>query len=1522
MKKITLKIAVVLLLLLTAFSALALAVYAATAETYEVNIEFDPNTCEVTVKVDDKVLSPSLLNDKLYYVPKNHGTFEIIVDPKPGYDLSPLTDVETEKGLAASDTDGDGVHYQPPLTKNVGFKLTATPKLYTIEEKSADLSHDLVFNSIHYYYDSEETVTLPIPTMDGYKFTGWMIYDNYGVSFQLNTTSGNSINFPTGSYPTVGDTLYAKPIWEGLPQTVTRYDFEFDPTGNTNIPVNYGVVGVVHTTSWTEKNGAVNISGLFGNDADLKANEDGTVKATFDEGGYKRYVGYYDFVEFADKAEYYTVLARVKTDVDANKIYRYYVPITYTVVYEGLEGVSDTAVYPTKHVYNAATSLTDIQPERVGYTFAGWRVYIQKDGAKTDVTAQVGDLGLSTIEKLTISDREFCIANGNENNEIVLEAVWTPKTFAIEYGWSGADESALEFTKVTAYVYDQALTIQNPVRRGYTFMGWTLESGSITETITPVDGACTLPAKTYVADIKLTAIWTANSYNVTFDGNGATVAGLDKMTVTFDAAVNTDALKEKLPTRRGHAFCGFTLTKDGTDYVIDADGSFVGSVWQIAEDTTLYAKWNVLAYEVTVNAVNAKIYLNDTEYTGTPMFFDFGTVVSIRIEAIAGYKVTAWEGQKITHVKTFTFNYTIPDEKSELDAILLPMITTTPFSVDYVNEVFQPQSGLADGTYQIQCGAETLAIRVQNGVFYVNDTKETKIAIPESFFGKDISIQSFGDGVGTADSDPQIVTLAARPTMPVLHNQVKSIYETERTISILLNPSVYLYEFAISVNSDLSTLVWVDAASMQIGSDGAYMFTNLNPGTIYNVYIRVKAVDGDHPHGVEGPFVQKTYAGNYLNEKIKDLENLRNTYGDGEMVEELIQKAIDDAKALEYPSATFYNDLEGIYNRVMSEVAFAKSQDDRIAELIALRDSLIATKAFNESGESTIRTLCDTAIASIKAALTPDEITVVYNTGSNGMKAVKLTYLQNGTMQLTSLAGLPQGTILSQLRLNEISGLIDTIDAAIKSGSISVAQGNPMLLADAVESLRSLDVMAAYTMKLNLNNAAYTAYDGMYEIRLTLPEDLRGISGLQVACYNAKTGVLEVLETRVDGNDLVFRTPYVSDFVILGDPTVNLTGLIVSLGVILLCQLIGIILLISRRSKHAREVRAHVAVLPTILLTIRFLPDNALTTVMVLGGLVILLQIILMYLLLSSEVFYRRRRRRHSTYEVVRPDPTPAPEAEEPISDEALHDDPPADDDGTVIAMNLFAEDDFATDADTASETDPEVGVEDYEDDTTLSDADEAEELSEDETAVFYDEEYGFIEPAADPRYSLPDEDPDTSDFEATEEPEETDEAAFAELDDEDAYEAELTEDAVTEEIPEEDGIWAYDEDAYEEDGALAEDAVAVSADAPTEDDAFDTYDEYAENVPEAEAPVDGESADANETDEPADAEDPADGAASADEEATEDEPADGDGSTEDDGSTGGDEPADGADDEFYFEPDARGDDAPPPEYFEDTDGK
>lgn len=130
-------------------------------------------------------------------------------------------------------------------------------------------------------------------------------------------------------------------------------------------------------------------------------------------------------------------------------------------------------------------------------------------------------------------------------------------------------------------------------KAGYTFAGWSTNSGATTPAITSAGQlSAAITGITNNGEYTLYAIWTKNPV-VTYDLNGGS-GGPSPLTYTVTGGSHTIVSGE--PTRTGYTFDGWTRTGDTTarkaGYVISG----------ITADITLVAKWVIKQYTITYNA--------------------------------------------------------------------------------------------------------------------------------------------------------------------------------------------------------------------------------------------------------------------------------------------------------------------------------------------------------------------------------------------------------------------------------------------------------------------------------------------------------------------------------------------------------------------------------------------------------------------------------------------------------------------------------------------------------------------------------------------------------------------------------------------------------------------------------------------------------------------------------------------------------------------------------------------------------
>lgn len=130
-----------------------------------------------------------------------------------------------------------------------------------------------------------------------------------------------------------------------------------------------------------------------------------------------------------------------------------------------------------------------------------------------------------------------------------------------------------------------------PTRTGYTFNGYNTSSDG-TGTNYAASASITL-----TSDVTLYAKWTANTYAVTYYGNGNTGGSVpDSQTKTYGVNLTLRTNVNTL-TKTGYTFAGWNTNSSGTGTDYAAGATYSGNA---ALD--LYAKWSTSSYTVTFKA--------------------------------------------------------------------------------------------------------------------------------------------------------------------------------------------------------------------------------------------------------------------------------------------------------------------------------------------------------------------------------------------------------------------------------------------------------------------------------------------------------------------------------------------------------------------------------------------------------------------------------------------------------------------------------------------------------------------------------------------------------------------------------------------------------------------------------------------------------------------------------------------------------------------------------------------------------
>jgi uncharacterized repeat protein (TIGR02543 family) len=222
----------------------------------------------------------------------------------------------------------------------------------------------------------------------------------------------------------------------------------------------------------------------------------------------------------------------------------HWIAIPYNIAYD-LSGGTNASGNPSGYTMDAQ-EITLQSPTRTGYDFVNWT-----------------DAGGSAITKITPA--EFTVPA-----DIALTANWTPTSYTIAYnldsGTNGDDNP-------TEYTIEDAITLSDPTRAGYTFAGWT--GAGVTQ---DTDDNYVIATGT-TGNIELTATWELITYTVTFDANGGNAVSLASALTGVGGKLAS--LPE--PTRSGYSFTGWFTAESG--------GTQITTSTVFDTDSTIYAQW-------------------------------------------------------------------------------------------------------------------------------------------------------------------------------------------------------------------------------------------------------------------------------------------------------------------------------------------------------------------------------------------------------------------------------------------------------------------------------------------------------------------------------------------------------------------------------------------------------------------------------------------------------------------------------------------------------------------------------------------------------------------------------------------------------------------------------------------------------------------------------------------------------------------------------------------------------------------
>ena len=203
------------------------------------------------------------------------------------------------------------------------------------------------------------------------------------------------------------------------------------------------------------------------------------------------------------------------------------------------------------------------------------------------------------LESDTYFTRAECHASTTESSKKVTAFAVTltePGTYTIcavscDY-YVDADDTEETYARSAflTVIVDPSYTLpENPTKTGYTFSGWYTDQNCTTK----------FEGDTITSDLVLYAGWTANSYTVIFNGNGATNGTMANQQFTYNTK---QALRSNAFARTGYNFEGWALSDTATVQKYTNEQEVQNLASEDGATITLFAVWSPSSFTITFNA--------------------------------------------------------------------------------------------------------------------------------------------------------------------------------------------------------------------------------------------------------------------------------------------------------------------------------------------------------------------------------------------------------------------------------------------------------------------------------------------------------------------------------------------------------------------------------------------------------------------------------------------------------------------------------------------------------------------------------------------------------------------------------------------------------------------------------------------------------------------------------------------------------------------------------------------------------
>lgn len=392
-------------------------------------------------------------------------------------------------------------------------------------------TYDVVLNPCEGYWRPDATNKVRVvygepygkldsPYLAGYSFDGWFTQSSGGEQATESTIVSN----------VSPHTLYAH--WSGIESTLT-----FDPRGGVFADPGEATRTVAYGSPYGELP-AVSM------------------------GGYSL-VGWFKDPDYSSTQ----ISATSKVDEDSDFIvYAKWIPINYTVAFDGNGATSGSMDQLTNRVYDEPFALPPNDFVRPGSKFLGWNT--KADGSGSGYT------NCAVVANLTT----------NKNDVVTLYAQWSESVYRVHFlpgGGSGTMDD-----QTIPWDVDAALASNAFVRAGYAFVSWRDDAHGTNY----LDGATVRNLFADGTTGDLVATWAPVDYTVSFKRGAATAKGeMDDLPCVYDSPTNLPPCTFTNPLG---TFIGWSRDPYATAPEFSVEAAVSNLATTAGAVVPLYAVWN------------------------------------------------------------------------------------------------------------------------------------------------------------------------------------------------------------------------------------------------------------------------------------------------------------------------------------------------------------------------------------------------------------------------------------------------------------------------------------------------------------------------------------------------------------------------------------------------------------------------------------------------------------------------------------------------------------------------------------------------------------------------------------------------------------------------------------------------------------------------------------------------------------------------------------------------------------------